>query len=407
MAGNSLLTISMITREAVMLFKNGNLFIQNIDTQYDKMFAVDGAKIGTSVKIRLPNDYTVRDGPAMDIQDTQEQFTTLNLSNQKGVDVGFTSVDRTMSLDDYSERVLEPMMNNLVGKVAVTIMSASELGGVCNLVSNVDGNGNIISPTQDTFLQANAVLTNNSASGNNRKIVLDANSNARAVSAFTGQLNPSQEISEQWRSGQMKSGLGYRKWFEDVTVVKHTTGTYNSAATVNGAGQTGTTLVVTATTGTLRAGDIITVDGLNAVNFVFKATTGQLRQFVVTSNVASGSTSIPIFPAIISPNPGDVQYQTVDSLVANGATVRLVTPAGSVYRKSLAFVREALTMATADLVLPKAGIVEGARSNYDGISLRAITVYLPGTDVIATRLDVLFGVLYVRPQWLCVVADKI
>jgi hypothetical protein len=195
---NSLLTINMITREAVMLFKNSNLFIQNIDTQYDNMFARDGAKIGTSVRIRLPNDYTVRDGAAMSIQDTTEQSTTLNLSTQRGVDVGFTSVDRTMSLDDYSERVLNPMMNNLVGNVATTIMNGSE-GGVCNFVSNVDGAGNIINATQEQYLLANATLTNNSASGDNRKIVLDPVSNARAVSGLTGLLNPATEISDQYK----------------------------------------------------------------------------------------------------------------------------------------------------------------------------------------------------------------
>src|ERR1700678_193465 len=102
---NSLLTINMITREAVRLWKNTNAFLQNIDTQYDDSFAQTGAKVGTALRIRLPNDYTVRTGPAASVQDTAEQSTTLVLATQKGVDVSFSSVDRTMSLDDYSERV--------------------------------------------------------------------------------------------------------------------------------------------------------------------------------------------------------------------------------------------------------------------------------------------------------------
>lgn len=410
---NSLLTINMITREAVMLFKNTNLFIQNIDTQYDSQFARDGAKIGTSVRIRLPNDYTVRDGAAMSIQDTSEQSTTLNLSTQRGVDVGFTSVDRTMSLDDYSERVLYPMMNNLVGNVAQTIMTGSE-GGVCNIVVNLDAGGTTIQPaTQSSYLRANASLSDNSAPGGNRKIVLDPTSNANAVSGLTGLLNPATEISEQYRSGQMKNGLGFRKWFEDQTVIKHTTGTF-TAGTVNGANQTGTTLVTNAITGTLKKGDFITLAGANAVNFVTKQDLGTLRQFVVTSDVATGATSIPIFPAIIaaplSPPaaPGATsQYQTVQNAPANGATILLLTPASSVFRKSIAFTREAITMATADLIMPTKGVVESARANYDGIALRMITGYLMGTDVLATRLDVLFGWLYVRPQWATAVADAV
>ena len=89
----ALLTTLAITRLAVRLFKNSNAFIQNIDTQYDDQFAVTGAKIGQSLRIRLPNDYTVRTGPVAQIQDTAETNTTLTLATQKGVDVSFNSVE--------------------------------------------------------------------------------------------------------------------------------------------------------------------------------------------------------------------------------------------------------------------------------------------------------------------------
>ena len=120
---NTLLTINMITREAVRLWVNTNSFLQHIDTQYDDQFAVTGAKIGQSLRIRLPNDYTVRSGPVAQPQDTAETNTTLTLATQKGVDVSFNSVERTMSLDDYSKRILAPAVNNLVGAVAADIMN--------------------------------------------------------------------------------------------------------------------------------------------------------------------------------------------------------------------------------------------------------------------------------------------
>jgi hypothetical protein len=235
MAGSTLLTIDMITAEAVRLFKNTNLFIMNIDTQYDPAFAVDGAKIGQSLRIRLPNDYTVRHGAAMQIQGTNEQYTTLTVSSLYGVDVGFTTTERTMSLDNYNEIVLQPMLNDLVGDVAATVMEGSE-GGVSNFVSNVDASaalnavsatGAIIDPTMQTFLLGNATLSNVPTPGNDRRIVLDPTSNALAVSQLAGLLNPATEISAQFRSGQMKNGLGYERWFEDQTVIKHTTGTFS------------------------------------------------------------------------------------------------------------------------------------------------------------------------------------
>jgi hypothetical protein len=406
---SSLLTINMITREAVRLFKNSNLFIQNIDTQYDSSFAIDGAKIGTSLRIRLPNDYTVRQGPAMSLQDTTEQFTTLNVTTQSGVDVPFTSVERTMDLDDYSERVMAPMVNNLAGSVAATIMLGSE-GGVCNFVANTDGAGNIISPLSTQFLLANATLDDNSADQMSRNVVNDPTTDARTTTSLQGLFNPTPEISEQYRTGMMKSGLGYSRWFRDQTVIKHTTGTFSAGGTVNGAqgGAGVTSITVNAITGTLRKGDIITIDAVNAVNRVTKQSLGTLRQFVITADVPTTSTSLPIYPALVPAIGGQqVQYQTVDTQALNGAQVRLVTPAGAVYRKSIAYVKKAITMATADLVLPRKAVEEAGRAQYDGISMRVLTDYLPGSDQLATRLDVLYGFLYIRPEWACIVADKI
>jgi hypothetical protein len=412
---NTYLTIDMITAEAVMLFKNSNLFIMNMDTQYDDQFAVDGAKIGDTLRIRLPSDFIVTDGPAMQLQDNTQQFTSLTVSSQKNVATPYTTAERTMSIDRYSELVMAPMVNALCGKVASTIMRGSE-GGVCNLVSNVDGAGNIISPTMDQFTGANAVLDDQGATMMDRRCVQDPTSDARTVSSLAGLLNPSQEISAQFRSGMMKSGLGYDRFFRDQTVIKHTTGTFSAGGTVNGGGQSTSTsggnITVNAITGTLKKGDIITFDGVNAVNRVTKDSLGTLRQFVVTADVATTATSIPIYPGMIASTTGvaggpEQQYQTVDASPINGAQMRLVTPAGSVYRKSLAYTQKAVTMASADLVMPKKAVEEAARTSYDGVSMRMLTDYLPMTDQLATRLDVLFGFKYIRPEWLCVIADRV
>lgn len=402
---NSILTIDMITRAAVSLFKNSNMFIQNIDTQYDSQFAVDGAKIGDSLRIRLPNDFTVRTGTALQAQDTSEKYTSLPLTTQQGVDVSFSTAERTMKLDDYSDRVLMPMINNLAGAVALNVMSSVE-GNVCNFVSNVDGSNNIISPTADTVLQAKSALESNSAPQMpGRKVVMDEYTEARVVSTLSGLFNPSQEISAQYRTGSMKNALSF-DWYMDQTVIKHTSGTF-TAGTVNGASQTGNTLTVNAITGTLTKGDIITIAGVFAVNRVTKQSTGKLRQFVVTADVASGATSVPIYPAIVPGAGGQaVQYQTVVDSPANAAALALASKPSEIYRKNLAYAPEAITMATADLVLPQ-GVHEAARRNQDGISIRMITAYVVGTDQLATRLDVIYGWTWPRGEWGCIVSDKV
>lgn len=401
---NSLLTISMITREAIELFRNSNAFIMSIDRQYDDQFARTGAKIGSQLRIRLPNDYTVRTGNAASIQDTTEQQTILPLATIKGVDVSFNGVDRTLSLDDYSKRILSPMINNLAGAVAADVMTGAE-AGTANLVANFDGGGNVLTPTSSTVLQSNATLRVNSAPLNDWMMVTDPYTDARVVSSLSGLFNPSTRISEQYQSGQMKNALGF-DWASDQTVIKHTTGSF-TAGTVNGANQTGTTIVTNAITGTLNVGDIITFAGVFAVNRVTKQSTGMLRQFVLTAAAANGATSLSIYPAL-TPAVGGVavQYQTVTNSPANSATITLATLPGSVYRKNLAFSPDAITLATADLEIP-GGVQEASRKVYDNISMRMVTAFQIGTNETITRLDILYGYCFIRPEWVCAVADAI
>jgi len=404
---NSLLTINMITREAVRLWKNTNAFLQNIDTQYDDSFGEIGAKIGNALRIRLPNDFTVRTGPAAQIQDTAEQSTTLTLATQKGVDVSFSSADRALSLDDYSKRILMPSINNLAGAVAADIMSGID-PGASDLVANVDGANNLLSPVASTYLQAGALLDTNSAPTGMRKVVNDPFTEARMVATLSGLFNPQSTIAKQYTSGRMYDALGYI-WMKDQTVLKHTTGSLAiNTATINGANQTGLTVIVSNLTGTLNVGDIITFGGSNGVNRITKQDTGALRQFVVTANVPANATQIPIYPAIVPAGPGgsQTQYQTVVNSPTNGGFVNPVLNASVTFRKNFAFVPEAVTLATADLELPK-GVHEAAREVYDGVSMRMVTAYDVKSDQLITRLDILYGYLYIRPEWICIVPDVI
>lgn len=404
---NTLLTRLEITRKAIRLFLNSNAFVKSIDRQYDSQFAVTGAKIGATLKVRLPNDYTVTDGPGLSLQDTAEQQTTLTIATQRHVDTGFSTAEMALSLDDYAERVAAPKMNNLAGNVAKTVML-----GIAEAAANAQANFSgaaVISPNSQTFLQAGSMLDDNSApmmgTKGDRKIVNDPWTDARTTTSLQGLFNPQPAISEQYAYGMMKQALGF-SWMRDQTVIKHTTGSF-SAGTVNGANQSGTTLVTNAITGTLNQGDVITIAGVTAVNRVTKQSTGMSRQFVVTANAASGATSLSIYPAIVAAGAGgvDSQYQTVVSAPANSAAISMYLPASTTLRKSLAYAPEAITMVTADLYMPTKGVIDSARAQYDGISMRSIAAYLPGSDQAIQRDDVLFGFLAIRGEWMVGVYD--
>jgi len=401
---NNLLTISMITREAIELFVNSNMYIRNIDKQYDPEFGKTNAKIGSTLRIRLPNDYIVRHGPAVNLQDTSEQQTVLTMATQDGVDVNFTTADLLLSLDDFSERILLPMMNNLAGDVASTIMG-NTVEAICNVSASLDGNGNVQTPDSGTYLDAQATLALNSAPMVNHKIINDPRQEARVVQSLSGLLNPSTAISDQYYEGTMYKALG-ATWFSDQTVIKHTCGTATTA-TVNGAGQTGPNIAINALVGTFNVGDIVTIAGVDAVNRVTKLDTGELRQFVVTVAAANGAVQLSVYPSLIpADNLGNpVQYQTVTASPANNAVITPYFVASSVYRKSFRYAPQMVTMATGDLPLPANKVT--ARHKYDNVSMRSVTDYLIGTDQEVTRLDVLFGALVVRGEWGCIVPDKI
>lgn len=418
---NSLLTISDITRESILLFMNSNAFLGNIDTQYDDYYAKTGAKIGQQLRIRLPNDYIVSDGPALQVQDTNEQQIVMTLAFQRHIDVSFNSVDRTLSLDDYSERVLAPQVNNLAGNVAATIMAGGVvsfgpyqgtvvngvLGSACNYVSNVDQSGTIIPPSINTWTNAGAYLDTNSAQTMDRKAVLDPFTMANTVANFSGLLNPQTAVSKQYRNARMYDALNF-EWFQDQTVINATSGSFTTG-TLNAANQNNTSsLTVSAISGTLNKGDMITVAGVYMVNRVTKQVSGKLRQFVVTANVASGATSIPIYPALVAPTGGQpVQYQTVSAIPASNAAVTQVTPASGTWRANFVFAKQAVTMVTADLEMPAGGVIEASRAHKDGLSMRMISQYVIGTDQTASRLDILFGWCFPRGEWMTLVADSV
>lgn len=401
---NSLLTINMITRKALALFRNSNALLMMVDKQYDDQFSRSGAKIGASLRIRLPNDYVVRTGATAVPQSTQENQVTLAVATQQGVDFSFSSADLSLSLDDFSERILAPGVNVLAGAVAVNLMSGVE--GVPNFVQNAPS-GTLASPTTATILQAGAVLDLNSCPRTDRNFIVDPVTMARSVSNLSGLFNPQDKIGRQYSMGMIYANVLGFNWAMDQTVLLHTGGTF-SAGTISGANQTGATLTTNAITGTLAAGDIITISGVNQVNRVNKTSTGSLQQFVVLNPVLTSGTSINVYPSLNPPISGISQpYQTVTASPADSATIALVNTASGVYRKNMAFHPTAITLASADLDMPTKAVISTARERYDGLAIRMIEDYITINDQWLTRLDFLYGYLYPRPEWACIVADVV
>ena len=411
---NQLLTIGGITSELLRLFMNSNAMLENVNKQYDDKFAVEGAKIGNSLNIRLPWDPIVGNGPTITPQNVVETYTTLKITSQKNVPFSFSSADMSLSIDRFADRYLRPAANNLAGQVAADLMSAVDgyggdgQGPAQHFVHNVDANNNTTTPTPSTITAAGAILTQNGApeGPGKRVMMLSPISESRITPGLIGLFNPQRQISNIYRTGLFSEDtLGF-DIMHDQTILNHVTGSF-TGTTINGAGQTGPVLVVAATTGALAQGDVIMVAGVSSVNRTTKVSANTPRMFVVTAAVPAGSTAIPIYPSLIPSNAGAQQnYQTVDVSPASGAAVTLANKAGEIYRTNIAYVPEAFTLATADLELPN-GVHMAARRQFGGVSMRIVGQYNIMTDQFIYRADILYGYALLRPEWVVRVADAI
>lgn len=415
---NNILTPSMITRYGIKMFLNTNYFVQNLNRQYETQFGQEGARIGAQLRIRIPNRYPVTDGPGLSVQDTVEQQFLLTVATQRHVDVAFTSAETTLSIDDYMERIVLPRVAALANNTALQVM-INTATVVRNITANVDANNNILPVTDAPFALARAILEENSTPDFGtvgvRKAVLAPRTDARTQQALRGLLNPVDSISRQYRTAMMYEALGLR-FFEDQSVVSHTTGSLTTA-TVNGAGQTGQALTVNALGGTVNAGDVITIAGVNAINFGNYASLGVLAQFVVLQNAAAGATTLNIYPPIVPPASSQPyaglpytpqQYQTVTASPANNATITPFANASVTYRENLVYSPDAIVLVVAPLWIPpnEKGVIAAARHSFDDMSMRSLVVYEAATDQPVDRLDLLYGSGVPRPEWLVQVADS-
>jgi hypothetical protein len=385
---NALLTPTAVTRKALAILHQKLNFVGSINRQYDDSFAKSGAKIGDSLKIRLPNQYTVRTGANLSAQDTTETSTTLQVATQKGVDVTFTSNELTLSLDDFSQRILEPAMSVLAANIEADALSMAL--DVYNAVNNVGA-----AITFNKALAARKLLVDNLAPGSDRALILNTQDNLDLVDGLKGLFQDSTEISKQYREGKVGRTAGFGDIYENTLLANQTTGTAASATTytVNGASQVGSGVIVATGATTFKKGDVVTFAGCNRVHPETKADTGVAQQFVVTTDYAGGAGTLAISPAIVTSGA----TQNVAASPTNGGAVTKVGGASAIYKPSLAFHKDAFTFATADLIMP-GGVDFAAREVFDGISMRIVRQYAISTDTMPCRLDVLYGYKTIRAQ---------
>ena len=394
---NSLLTIDMITRKALQILENNLVITRNVNRQYDDSFAVEGAKIGSTLRIRLPDRALVTDGAALQVQDDNEQFTTLTVANQKHIGINFTSAELTMQLDDFAERVLKPRVSQLAASIDADVANAYK-----SIYASVGTPGTTPS-TSLVLLQGQQKLNEAAAGMAPRYATVNPAANANLVEGMKGFFNPVDTISRQFKAGMMGQGvLGYDEINMSQSIVNHTTGDWGTGitigSTVSSQGASSASISFTGSSKTWKVGDVFTISSVYAVNPQTRQSTGSLQQFVVTEDLtASTSGTLKFSPAIYTSSQA---LATVDSFPQSGATVTMLGNANSQYAQNLVYHKDAITFATADLVLPQ-GVDMASRQVHNGISMRIVRQYDINNDRMPCRIDVLYGYSVIRPQMAC------
>jgi hypothetical protein len=394
---NSILTIDMITRKALEILENNLVLTRNVNRQYDDSFAVEGAKIGSTLRIRLPDRALVTDGAALQVQDDNEQFTTLTVASQKHIGVNFTSAELTMQLDDFAERVLKPRISQLASSIDADVANAYKT------IGNTVGTPGTTPSTSLVLLQAQQKLNENAAVMSPRYATVNPAANAGLVEGMKGLFNPTDTISKQFKNGMMGTGvLGFDEINMSQSIKQHTTGSRvatGNSVTTTVTSQGASSIALTIGSGlTVKAGDVFTVAGCFAVNPQTRESTGSLFQFVALADATAVSTAITVTVAPIYTSANALA--TVDSFPASGAAVVFVGAASSQYAQNLVYHKDAITFATADLLLPQ-GVDMAARAVHNGISLRVVRQYDINNDRMPCRIDVLYGFNTIRPQMGC------
>jgi hypothetical protein len=374
----------MITREALRVLHQKLTFVGSINRAYDNSFAASGAKIGDTLRIRLPNQYTVRTGATLSAQDVAEQNTTLQVSTQKGVDMSFTSVDLTLDIDDFSKRFITP---------AMAVLSASIEADALNMVKDVYQVANNIGSdiTLKNVLTGRKRLNDSLTPEGDRTALLNTNDNVNLVDALKGLFQDSNAIKEQYREGMMGRTAGF-DFYETTHLTTQARGAGASYLS-NGATQTGSAIILDTGTGAINAGEVVTFAGCFEVHPETKVSSGRLQQFVVTANYAGGAGTINISPSVVATGA----RQNVSNSIADNSAMTIVGTASTAYSQSMVYHKDAFTFATADLVLP-GGVDMASRQTYDGISMRMIRQYDINNDAFPVRLDVLYGYKTLRAQ---------
>jgi hypothetical protein len=413
---NQLLTRQEITWESLDILENECHVLPSFYRDLDQEFGKKGGKIGDTIFVRKPARAIGRDGQAYQPEGMTDTQVPVVINQQSGVDFEFSSAEKFLSIDDFKNRYLEPYMIALSNKLDfrcanVAMTNTANMVGTPGTTPGLSGTDAYL-----IYRQAGQKLEEEGFPlKQGRTMVITPAMTTGWIDFAKAFFNPDAAIAKQWETGQVSNAMGY-KWKVDQNINTQTIGLLGGTPAVNGAGQTGTSIITNgwsnSINGLLNIGDVLSFAGVYAVNPQNRTSTGSLRQFVVQSTAASdggGASTINLMPAIVPFG----QFQNVTASPASGALISVygTAAAGQAALSALATPQALLLGKQAFAFVSFPGDVpEGVDMGYEdrstqlGVSLRFVRIWDGYRDQWVNRFDVYYGISPLYMEGACRVA---
>ena len=388
---NSSLTLDIVFKEAKREFVNNTPFLSSIRKEYDGSYKDHGASSGDTIRIKRPQRNTTRTTKQMQVQDNVEESVSLARSNWLGIDLKFSQAELALDIDAFSDLYIKPQVATAAAELEYLLLTKAY-----QETYNQTGTPGTDPATVGAILDANQKLSEYATPvDGNRNIIVSPAGEAASVGGFSALFNSTSHIAKQYVKGKMGTALGF-DWAMSQGINRHTRGGADANYTIDGASQTGASILTADGSGTFTVGDVITIAGVNAVNPQTKKDLGYVQQFVINTASAGGTVTLQISPSIITSG----QNQTVTASPDDDAVITVLATASTDYAMHMAYHKNAFAFGSVDIALPK-NAEYARRNNENGLSMSMIRDYDIINNDTYCRLDILWGMVTVVPEHSC------
>jgi hypothetical protein len=372
---NTFLTPSIVGREALMILENELVAAQLFHRGHTQEFT--GAKVGDTITVRGPSSFTAQEfTTTTTVQDATESSVSLQLEKHFDVTFAVTAKDWTLSLESFSQQLLQPAMAAISQAIDYYILgkyvevpyytgtAADPPDSIGDLAAVAKALDDLKVPQRGRIAIVNPLA---------KQDMLSIDHVSRADARGDG--------GQALREASMGRVMGI-DWYMDQNVRTHTAGTISDGVTktakVNSAsvalGDTTVDIDNTTLSGTLLIGDIFTV-------------AGDTQKYVVTANKTAAANAI----SAMAFSPGAKVAWADDTVITFAPQAN--------HAANLAGHPNGITVAIVPLELPRGA----ARAEYvgdRGLGVRIVYDYSSTYKQDTISLDVLVGAKCQHPELL-------